>query len=329
MGQLTNFAEKKILDHILKTASYTPPSTVYLGLFSDIPGPGPIAPGTEVAYDNYQRVAISFGTAASRAIAQSAIVSFPQCGATPDIAYMWGLCDAHTGGNLLAYGALITSKQIVSGNTPAIGIGQITVDWVAGAFFTGLGDTILNWLFAAGSLAQPTHVKIGLSTSTPADDGSGITEPSGNNYSQVNFDTWRAAVTGSTTVNADSAAGQPVLNVASTTGFVVGGKVNIASMDRAESKIIASIQPGTSLTLATNLVYTHTALQADVVVSPETVNNNGNISMPTPSGSWGTVTYSILYLDTTPAGYCTVISQIPSTGDIVEWLDTAFVVSIQ
>ena len=32
MGQLTNFTEKKVLDHILKMASYSPPATVYLGL---------------------------------------------------------------------------------------------------------------------------------------------------------------------------------------------------------------------------------------------------------------------------------------------------------
>ena len=32
MGQLTNYTEKKLLDHVLKTASYSPPATVYLGL---------------------------------------------------------------------------------------------------------------------------------------------------------------------------------------------------------------------------------------------------------------------------------------------------------
>lgn len=67
-------------------------------------------------------------------------------------------------------------------------------------------------------------------------------------------------------VDADSAAAQAVLNVAATDGFIVGDTVSI-NLDglRAESKIILSIQTGISLTLTTNLAYTHTAVQADAV----------------------------------------------------------------
>lgn len=257
MGQLTNYTEKKVLDHILKTASYSPSATVYLGLSTADPthdGSGWAAP----TYTGYGRKAITFAAAGSRAIAQTGAVNFDPCTVGSSTVGWWGLWDNSTGGNLLAYGALSVAKGIVVGNTPSVASGQVSVSFTAGVIFTGLADSILDWLFRAQSLSQPTHVKIALSTSTPADDGTGITEPSGNNYSQEVFDTWNAA-----------------------TG------------------------------------------------NPETATNNGAITMPTPSGSWGLITYAVLYLDTTPASRGTVTNQTPDNGDTVDWLTTVFSVSLQ
>ena len=258
MGQLTNFSEKKLLDHVLKTASYSPPATVYLGLSTADPthdGSGWANP----TYTGYAMKAITFAAAGSRAIAQTGAVTFDQCTLGSSTVGWWGLWDASTiaGHNLLAYGALSVAKTIVVGNTPSVATGQVTVSFTAGAIFTGLANTVLDWLFRAQALSQPTHVKVGLSTTTPADGGTNITEPS-NNYAQVNFDTWNAA------------AG-----------------------------------------------------------NPEAATNNGTITMPTPSGSWGLITYGLVYLDTTPAFYGTVPNQTPDNGDTVEWLTTQFSASIQ
>jgi hypothetical protein len=69
-----------------------------------------------------------------------------------------------------------------------------------------------------------------------------------------------------TTVDADSAAAQPVLNVTSTTGFTVGDTVRIGrGTARDETKIISTIQAGVSLTMTVNLANAHTAVQADLV----------------------------------------------------------------
>ena len=258
MGQITNFTEKKILDHLLKTASYSPPATVYLGLSTADPthdGSGWADP----TYTGYARKAITFAAAGSRAIAQTGAINFNPCTVGSSTVTHWGLWDQlASGGNLLAYGALSVAKNIVVGNTPSVGTGQVVPSFSAGAVFTPMANSILDWLFRAQTLAQPTHVKIALSTTTPTDGGPNITPPSGNNYSQETFDTWNAA-----------------------TG------------------------------------------------NPEAATNNGTITMPTPSGSWGLVTYGVVYLDTTPAFYGTVPNQTPDNGDTVEWLDTAFSVSIQ
>jgi len=72
-------------------------------------------------------------------------------------------------------------------------------------------------------------------------------------------------LTGST-VDADSASGQKVLNITATTNFSVGDKIIInRSGNREEVGSIASIHAGVSVTLEENLTYTHTAVQADEV----------------------------------------------------------------
>ena len=259
MGQLTNYLEGKILDHALKTASYSPPSTLYLALFSATPGP--TGGGTECVYTNYARQAITFGTISSgRVISQNAQVNFPQCGTTGDTAAYWGIFDAATSGNLLCYGALAASKSIVNGNTPTIASGQVTISINSGAMFTSFVITVLNWVFAGGSFSQPTNVNVGLSTTTPTDAGGNITEPS-NGYSREAFNTWHAST--------------------------VTGSAMIAK-------------------------------------------NNGTITMPTPTGSWGTITYGFLAMDSALAFYGALgQSQSPGSGDTVEWLDSQFTVQLQ
>ena len=69
-----------------------------------------------------------------------------------------------------------------------------------------------------------------------------------------------------TTVNATSNSGQKVLGVAATTGFAVGDVVLLNSGGvRQELITVASIQAGVSLTAVSNLQYTHTSVQADIV----------------------------------------------------------------
>ena len=71
---------------------------------------------------------------------------------------------------------------------------------------------------------------------------------------------------GSTTVDANSAADQKVLNIADTADIHVTDPIIIDSTgDREEWGIVDSIQAGVSITMQDNLLYTHTAVQADTV----------------------------------------------------------------
>jgi len=79
--------------------------------------------------------------------------------------------------------------------------------------------------------------------------------------------TYEHTANAETTVDADSADGQKVLNVASTTGFEVDELVTInVNGDRAETRKIYTIQDGISLTFTVDLSYIHTQAQGDEVV---------------------------------------------------------------
>ncbi len=56
-----------------------------------------------------------------------------------------------------------------------------------GSFTDYLENRVLNHFFGGTASTAPTPLYLGLSTTTIADDGSNITEPSGNNYSRVSI----------------------------------------------------------------------------------------------------------------------------------------------
>lgn len=125
MGALTDYLENKLLDHVLCNTAYTPPTTVYVGLFTAAPGEA--GGGTEVSGGGYARQAASFSAAANGQASNSADIVFPV--ATAD----WGtithiaLFDAQTAGNMLLYAALAASKTIQTGDQFIIKAGNLTV----------------------------------------------------------------------------------------------------------------------------------------------------------------------------------------------------------
>ena len=67
------------------------------------------------------------------------------------------------------------------------------------SFSNYLENAVLNHITGKTAFTQPT-VFVGLSSTTPAENGTGITEPTGGSYARVaaSGDTWSTATTGST-----------------------------------------------------------------------------------------------------------------------------------
>lgn len=141
MTALTNFAENKIIDALLRAQAIGTPSTWYVALFTA--APSDTGGGTEVTGGSYARVAVTAGltqwagtqsagsTTASSGTggtsSNNAAVTFPAPTASWGTVTHFGIFDASTAGNLWVWGALNTSKTINNGDVaPSFAAGALT-----------------------------------------------------------------------------------------------------------------------------------------------------------------------------------------------------------
>lgn len=121
----SNYLENKVLDHVFGGVAYTAPTTLYVGLFTS--DPGETGSGTEVSGGSYARQTIAFTVTGSQA-SNTAAVEFPTATASWGTITFAAIYDALSGGNLLAYGALTTSKTIDNGDVFRIPTGDFDID---------------------------------------------------------------------------------------------------------------------------------------------------------------------------------------------------------
>lgn len=124
MADFSRYLENKILDTFFRGVAVTPPSAVYLALYTA--APTDLGGGTEVSGASYARKAITLSAAANGAVANTAALSFTAAGANFGTITHIGIFDAVTGGNLLTWKA-IASVVINNGDTIEFPIGAIVV----------------------------------------------------------------------------------------------------------------------------------------------------------------------------------------------------------
>jgi hypothetical protein len=125
MAEFTNYLENKLLDHVLNNASFTSPTTVYVGLFTA--APTDTTSGTEVTGGSYARQVLSVSTSSEGVVTSDADVNFPQATGNWGTIVALGIHDADTSGNLLMYTDLTTSKTIETGDILKVSSGSLTV----------------------------------------------------------------------------------------------------------------------------------------------------------------------------------------------------------
>jgi hypothetical protein len=130
MAGFTQYLQKKQLDHVLKTASFTQPTNIYVGLYSA--APSDTGGGTELSGNAYARVlcnAWNAATSASPSVADNtAAITFPT--ATPSgwsQATHFGVFDDPSAGNLLGWAALTTPKTAGAGDTLRFAAGELDI----------------------------------------------------------------------------------------------------------------------------------------------------------------------------------------------------------
>lgn len=130
----SNYLENKLLDHVLCTASYTQPTNVWLALFTSDPGED--ASGTEVSTSGtgYGRKNINvdgssgaFNAASLGSTSNTQTITFTTATANWNTITHVAIFDAETGGNMLFYGGVTTSKTIETGDTFQVSSGNLTI----------------------------------------------------------------------------------------------------------------------------------------------------------------------------------------------------------
>ena len=134
MSASSNYLENKVLDHVLKVAAYTQPSNLYLGLFTNTSGSaaanleaGTLTDEVSTSGTNYSRKAVAFGSASGGTSATNATVTFDAASATWGTITHVAVMDQATGGNVLFWGAVTTSKSIEAGDTFQVSTGNLTI----------------------------------------------------------------------------------------------------------------------------------------------------------------------------------------------------------
>lgn len=125
MAEFTDYLENKIIDHMLRNQAYTPPSTVYVALFTS--ATDDTGGGTEVSGGSYARQAVTLGAASGGASSNTADITFPQATAAWGTITHVALMDAETGGNMLMHSPLDESKTVNNGDTFKINAGDLDV----------------------------------------------------------------------------------------------------------------------------------------------------------------------------------------------------------
>lgn len=104
----SDYAENKILDHMLATASWTAPSGVYVQLHTGDPGEA----GTSNASAETTRKAASFDAASGGSASLSSTLTWASWSAGAETISHISLWDAASSGNCLGSGALSASKAV-------------------------------------------------------------------------------------------------------------------------------------------------------------------------------------------------------------------------
>jgi hypothetical protein len=128
MAALSNYSQTVILNLFLKGINATAPLVWYLALYTT--NPTNADTGTEVSFSGgsaYVRMPLTFGTPSGGVISTTGEVDFPVAGTNWGTISHAAIRDASTGGHMLFYGPLVTSRFISAGDVLKFLIGNISI----------------------------------------------------------------------------------------------------------------------------------------------------------------------------------------------------------
>lgn len=133
MSAMSDYLEGQLRAHLFRTASFTKPTTLAVGLFTAAPSDA--GGGTEVTGGSYARVSANpldaNWTAASSTdgvTTNANAITFAAPTANWGTVTHFGIYDATSAGNLLVWGALTASRVISNGDAaPSFAAGALSI----------------------------------------------------------------------------------------------------------------------------------------------------------------------------------------------------------
>ena len=129
MAGFSDYLEDKVLDHVFGGVAYTAPTTLYVALYTVAPddtGGGTEVTTTGTAYARQSGTFTVSGTNPTTATT-SAAIEYPTATADYGTVVAVGILDASSGGNLLAYANLDTSKVVSTGDVFRFDAGDLDI----------------------------------------------------------------------------------------------------------------------------------------------------------------------------------------------------------
>ena len=120
----SNTFETHVLDYLFTTGTVTRPTAWYLALHTS--NPAEDDSGTEVSTGGYARQSVTFTTSGDTA-SNSAAIEFPTATANYGTVSHVGVYTASSGGTLIAYAALSSSKAIETGDVFRVPAGDLDI----------------------------------------------------------------------------------------------------------------------------------------------------------------------------------------------------------
>ncbi len=103
--------------------------SLYIALYTSAPGEA--GGGTEATYGAYARQAVARSgagwTVSGNQAENAAIISFPECTSGSETVTDFAILTASSGGDMLFYGSLDTSRAVSTGVTVEFAIGALTI----------------------------------------------------------------------------------------------------------------------------------------------------------------------------------------------------------
>jgi hypothetical protein len=145
MAVMCDYFRNKFLDFVFRQQAFTPPTTLYVAL-NTTNASHAVGSGIEVSGGSYARVSytsslaqwagtqssgsttVSSGTGSTAVTSNNAVITFPAPTAGWGTVVGFTIWDASSGGNMLFFGALASSKTVNSGDAqPSFSIGALAL----------------------------------------------------------------------------------------------------------------------------------------------------------------------------------------------------------